>query len=136
MAYMNQDRKAKIKMALDKALKGTGVKYSLRCSNLSITCTIRSAPVDLIANCNEVCAAAPGANRYGAFQPAKDHIQVNQYWYKEHFSGKSLEIMDKIVKSMYSADYYDNSDIQTDYFDTAYYIHVQIGEWNKPFQVK
>ena len=49
MAYMNQERKAKIKANLDAALKGTGVKFSLRCDSLSITCTIKSAPIDFIA---------------------------------------------------------------------------------------
>ena len=28
------------------------------------------------------------------------------------------------------------SDIITDYFHTAYYIHLHIGAWNKPFQIK
>ena len=55
MAYMNQERKAKIKANLDAALKGTGVKFSLRCDSLSITCTIKSAPIDFIANSNETC---------------------------------------------------------------------------------
>ena len=36
---------------------------------------------------------------------------------------------------MYSADYYDNSDAQTDYFDTAYYAHINIGSYDKPFKV-
>lgn len=30
---------------------------------------------------------------------------------------------------------YDNSDSYTDYFDTRFYLHVEIGKWNKPFQV-
>jgi hypothetical protein len=137
MAYMNQEKKAVIKAALDKALKGSGVKFSLSVDNhSSIVCTIKSAPIDLIANMNDVCRVAPGANRYGPYQDSKDHVQVNPYWYKEHFSGKSLDIVDKIVKSMYSAGYYNNSDAMTDYFDCAYYIHVNIGKWNKPFEVK
>jgi len=47
-----------------------------------------------------------------------------------------LEIIDKIVKSMYTADYYDESDAMTDYFNTAYYVSVNIGKWDKPFEVK
>jgi hypothetical protein len=135
MAYMNQERKAKIKANLDKALKGTGVKYSLKCCNLSITCTIKSAPVDFIANSNETCAADFYQVARG-FQPEKSgYSQVNPYHFKNHFSGEALELMSKIVKSMYSADYYDNSDAQTDYFDTAYYVNVNIGRWDKPFVV-
>ncbi len=137
MAYMNQEKKAVIKANLDKALKGTGVKCTLSVSNhTSIVCTIKSAPIDLIANMNEVCRKAPGANRYGEYRDATDYVQVNPYWYKEHFSGKALDIVDKIVKAMYTANYYDNSDAQIDYFDTAYYVSVNIGKWNKPFEVK
>ena len=29
--------------------------------------------------------------------------------------------------------YYDRSDIQTDYFDVAYYISIHIGKWDKPY---
>jgi len=137
MAYMNQEKKAVIKAALDKALKGTGVKFSLSVSNhTSISCNIKSSPIDLIANMNEVCRCAPGADRYGKYQDSVGNAQVNPYWYKDHFSGKALQIIDKVVKAMYSANYYNNSDAMTDYFDCAYYIHVNIGKWDKPFQVK
>lgn len=29
---------------------------------------------------------------------------------------------------------YDDSDIQTDYFDVNFYLHLNIGKWNKPYQ--
>lgn len=137
MAYMNQQKKAVIKANLDKALKGTGVKFSLSVRNHStISCTIKSAPIDLIANSNETC----GKDFYQVsrgFKPNDSRYeQVNPYHYKDHFSGKALEIVDKVVKALYTADYYDRSDAMTDYFDTAYYVDVNIGKWNKPFEVK
>ena len=89
MAYMNQERKAKIKANLDAALKGTGVKFSLRCDSLSITCTIKSAPIDFIANSNETC----GKDFYQVskgFKPnTTGYEQVNPYWYQEHFDGEA-----------------------------------------------
>ena len=30
---------------------------------------------------------------------------------------------------------YDNSDVQTDYFDTGWYIDINIGSWDKPYTV-
>ena len=137
MAYMNQQKKAVIKANLEKALKGTGVKFSLSVRNHStISCTIKSAPIDLIANSNETC----GKDFYQVsrgFKPNDSRYeQVNPYHYKDHFSGKALEIVDKVVKALYTADYYDRSDAMTDYFDTAYYVDVNIGKWNKPFEVK
>ena len=135
MAYMNQEKKAVIKANLDKALKGTGVKFSLSVrSHMSIVCTIKSAPIDLIDNYNKTVSNRPGAFRNAS--EAKNCLDVNPYWYKEHFSGKALELVDKIVKAMYTANYYDNSDAMTDYFDTAYYVDVKIGKWNKPIEVK
>ena len=31
---------------------------------------------------------------------------------------------------------WDNSDIQTDYFDVNYYFDIEVGKWDKPFQVR
>ena len=135
MAYMNQARKAVIKANLDKALKGTGVKYSLKCSNLSITCTIKSAPVDFIANSNETCGTDFYQTSRGFQTNTSGYDQVNHYHYRDHYSGKAKELMTKIVTAIYSGDYYDRSDAQTDYFDTAYYAHINIGKWDKPFVV-
>ena len=28
---------------------------------------------------------------------------------------------------------YDNSDIQTDYFDIGWYVDINVGKWDKPF---
>jgi hypothetical protein len=62
-------------------------------------------------------------------------IQVNPYWYQEHFTGKSKEFLDEIIPALKSADWYDNSDAMTDYFDTCYYFDVNIGKWNKQYKV-
>jgi hypothetical protein len=135
MAYMNQECKAKIKANLDAALKGTGVKYSLRCDNLSITCTIKSAPVDFIANGNETCNADFYQVSRGFKPNNTGYEQVNRYYYQDHYSGKAKELMTKIISAIYSGDYYDRSDSSTDYFDTAYYAYINIGKWDKPFVV-
>jgi hypothetical protein len=136
MAYMNQEKKAKIAAALKVALKGTGVKYSLRVRNYAaICCTIKSAPIDFIANSNEVCGKDFYQVAHGFKPEVGGHSTVNPYHYKSHYSGKALQVIDKIIKCLYSADYYDNSDAMTDYFDTAYYVNIDIGCWNKPFVV-
>lgn len=141
MAYMNQEKKATIKANLDKALKGTGVKYSLSVNNHStIVCTVKSAPIDLVENFIQTDVKSFSGKKMAQDQidyiRQRQYLDVNPYWYKEHFSGKALELVDKIVKAMYTANYYDNSDAMVDYFDTAYYVDVNIGKWNKPFEVK
>jgi hypothetical protein len=36
---------------------------------------------------------------------------------------------------MYGKDYYDRSDAMTDYFDTAYYTNINLGKWDKPYEL-
>jgi hypothetical protein len=127
MAYMNQAKKAVIKANLDKVLKPLGVKFSLRVSNhMAITCTIKSAPWDMLADRT--------ASVLSPFQV--DHAQVNPYWFEDHYTGKTKDVIGQVVDALKSADYYDRSDAMVDYFDTAYYYHLSIGDYNKPFQVQ
>lgn len=115
MAWMNQEKKAKIAAELKKVVPKSW-KYSLAVRNHStLTMTIRSAPIDL----------ADG----------KDYVQVNEYWLDRQFSGDLLVQFVKIRNALNTGNY-DHSDIQSDYFCVGHYINIQIGDWNKPFEVK
>jgi hypothetical protein len=59
-------------------------------------------------------------------------LDVNVYWYKEHFSGKALKFLQEVIPLM-NAGNHDRSDIQTDYFDVGWYVDINIGKWNKPY---
>jgi hypothetical protein len=114
MAYMNQEKKAVIKAAMDKVLKARGFKYSLRVSHhSSIACTIQSGPMDF----------------------GTDYEQVNLYWIDDHYSGPVAAILKECREALQAAGYYDHSDAQTDYFNTAYYMHLNIGAWDKPYKI-
>ena len=130
MAYMNQEKKAIIKAALDKALKPRGIKYSLRIDNhMSINCTIKAAPIDFIGNFK-----ATTGDRFKLQDGARlDHLQVNLYWIQDHFTGEAAQILNEARQALQAAGYYDNSQAQIDYFDTAYYMHLNIGQYDKPF---
>ena len=64
--------------------------------------------------------------------PAKDNLQVNEYWYHEHFDGKAKSFLKEVISAMNDGNH-DNSDIQTDYFDVGWYTHINVGRWNKPY---
>jgi hypothetical protein len=125
---MNQEKKAIIKAALDKVLKARGFKYSLRVDHYSsITCTIQSGPVDFIGNYRSKNCPS-GYDRDG-------YLQVNPYWIPDHFTGEAAEILSAAVDGLKAAGYYDKSDAMIDYFDTAYYFHLNVGQWNKPYTI-
>ena len=137
MAYMNQERKAKIAQALKPVLAKYGVKGSLSVRNhMAIVLTLKSGSIDFIANSNRVC----GNDHYQVargFQPNKTgYDQVNPYHFKSHYDGVAKDFLAEALDALKSADYYDRSDAMTDYFDTAYYFDINIGTWNKPYQVE
>ena len=132
MAYMNQDKKKIIKAALDKVLKPRGVKYSLRVDNyMAINCTITAAPIDFIAAYKTKTGDGWNLlhNREGRYLP------VNLYWINEHFTGEAAQVLSEAAEALKAANYYDNSNAQVDYFETAYYMHLDIGRYDKPFKL-
>jgi len=62
---------------------------------------------------------------------------VNPYHYDRTFTGESKEFMEELFTAIKTAGaWYDKSDIMVDYFDTAFYIDVQLGSWAKgPYTV-
>ena len=71
----------------------------------------------------------------------KRYAQVNQYWIDQHYADpEDKQALLKINEIMHHAPgraggkvYYDRSDAMTDYFDTAFYTHLSIGQWDKEY---
>jgi len=136
MAYMSQEKKAKISALLKPILAKYKVKGSLSVRNHSSIClTLKSGEIDFIGNSNKVC----GSNFYQVqrgFKPnTSGYDQVNPYWFQDHYDGKAKAFLTEAFKALKGAGWYDNSDAMTDYFDTAYYVDVSIGKWNKPYEL-
>lgn len=135
MAYMDQQRKAKIAEAVKPILKQYGLKGTLSVRNYtSIVLTIKSGAIDFIGNFNEVCSKNSRYTQAG-WTPQKDTLDVNPYWYHEHFTGQAKECLAKLVAALKVANWYDRSDAMTDHFDTAYFFDIRVGKWNKPYKL-
>lgn len=134
MAWMNQERKAQRAPEIKRILKKYGIKGSLAVRNHStLVLNIKSGSIDFINNHFETCSKSP--EYIGRYVRKEDYISVNPYWYKEHFTGIAKNFLEEIIPAMYGVDYYDKSDIQADYFDCSHYIDVNIGAWNKPYEL-
>ena len=133
MAYFNQEKKAKIAPAIKALLKKYNLKGSLGVHHHStVVLNIKSGSIDFISNFNGI-GAEERAEGY-RFTPAKDYIDVNPYWYHEHFNGVAKDFLTEAF-AILNTDNYDNSDAQTDYFDRGHYVDLNIGKWNKPYQL-
>ena len=74
----------------------------------------------------------------------KDYMQLNQYQFKDKSNIEFINngykitpqlfyIMEKVCTIAYSYNF-DDSDIQTDYFNTNFYLHIYVGQWDKPYK--
>ena len=77
------------------------------------------------------------------FTHGDGYAQINQY--HTHMYGKHQSLFDEIYKIIKTAPingegyhkgtgWFDKSDSMTDYFHTAYYISMNVGSWDKPYQ--
>ena len=126
MAYMDQEKKRAIKAELDKFMPKSW-KYSLGVHNhSSIIFTLRSAPINVLEHlCDNM-------KKY----VRDSHVTLNQYHIERQFTeGKVLDTFEKIKVAL-NLNNHDKSDIYTDYHDVGHYVDMQIGSWNKPFEVK
>lgn len=122
MAYVNQEMKAVIAKNIKPILAKYGVKASLAVGNHStIVLNVKSGKIDFFEDYGD----REDARKFG--------IDVNPYWFHEHFAGESKEFLTEAFAALKSAGWYDESDSMTDYFNTAYYLRINIGKWNKPY---
>lgn len=126
MAYINQELKAKLAPSIKSVLAKHGLKGSISVRNhMVLVVTVKSGQVDFIGDYNKT-------NRE---HRVVDNMEVNQYWVDSNHTPKVAKVIREIYHAMKGTEWYDNSDVQTDYFDTAYYMDLCIGRWNQPYQL-
>lgn len=64
------------------------------------------------------------------------YLVINPYSIKDKWNGKTLEVFEKTLDIAKSQGWYDKTDSRIDYFDTAYYIDINFGKYDRPHQVK
>ena len=116
MAYMNQEKKARIAPKVKAILKKYGLKGSLAVDHYStLVLNIRSGKIDF------------QKDSVGEF-----HYQINHYWAHEHFGGKAKKFFAEVIPALNDGNH-DNSDSMSDYFDVGWYIDINVGRWDKPY---
>ena len=129
MAYITADDVKAIRSELKVAFPKW--KFSVRKDNsLAVAVTILRGTVDF---------SEGFVNSYNG----KKHCQVNHYWIDSNWTNlEARAALNKINEIMHNAPgranadrkFYNNSDIMTDYFDTAFYTHLQVGAWDKDYE--
>jgi hypothetical protein len=124
VAYISQEEKKTIVDAVKPIFKKYGIKGTFGVRNYSnLVVNIKSGKIDFYSE----FASKKEAEQFG--------INVNPYHFEKHFTGKSKDFLIELFRTIKIAGkWYDNSDVMTDYFDTKFYIDVNIGKWDKGYQ--
>ena len=139
MAFINKAEVKAKNEALKVLNKEYGVKARFSGSNSSqLTLKIMGGKLDFIGNAIEVKEKSNHPKNEAMLDVLRNchkngyYGSVNHYYLNSLFSGLCLEYMQKAYAIMLDG-HKDDSDIMTDYFNCSWYNHIQIGEWNKPF---
>ena len=112
MAYVSQEKKAQLAPAIKAVLNRYGVKASISVRHhSSLVVTVKSGNID-----------------FGG-----DYIQVNEYWINEHYTGVARDFLTELLAAMKGPDYFNDDDIQSDYFHRSHYTDIQVGRWDQPY---
>ena len=112
MAYITQDDKKELAPAIKAVLKKYDVKGTIGIRHHStLVVRLKSGSVDF----------------------GKDYAQVNEYHIAGNYSGTACAFLTELVAAMKGDKWFDKSDMMTDYFHTAYYISINVGDWDKPY---
>jgi hypothetical protein len=94
-------------------------KFSVTKSSNQITIALMAAPVNVFVD------------------EGPAYHQVNHYYLKNDGRLNEAGILTmEIALGCLKRFHWDESDIQSDYFNCSFYIHMSVGQWDKPFVVK
>ena len=116
MAYVSQQDKAKLAPEIKKVLSKYGMKGSISIRHhMSLVVTIQSGAIEF-------------EHSHG-----DGDTQVNVYHIDSHYTGKAKAFLTELLAAMKGPEWFDKSDIMTDYFHVSHYCDINIGKWNKPY---
>lgn len=117
MAYVSQADKKALTPAIKAVLNKYGMKGSISVRHHStLVVTLRSGSID-----------------FSDYMRGEAYTDVNPYWIDQHYSGIARDFLNELLDAMKGPDFFDHSDIQTDYFHRSHYTDINIGRWNKPY---
>jgi hypothetical protein len=120
---MNKEKKAAITANLKRVLPKSW-KYSLTTTSISITLTIKEAPLDLIA------LSLPCPLYAGRVQSWSN--QINPHCLDDRYEGEALSLMRAALNALNTGNW-NKIDSMTDCFDVGHYVHFYLGTNDTPF---
>ncbi len=122
MAYVSQKMKKELAPAIKEVLKKYKMKASIAVRNHStLAVNIKSGAIDFSDNYTH-------GDRY---------IQVNEYWIDDHYANNTVakNFLNELLAAMKGPKYFNDDDLQSDYFSRSHYTDINVGKWNTPYEL-
>lgn len=122
MAYITTEEVKAIRNKLKEEFPN--FKFSVRRENhIAVAVTILRSPLDLTEH----------------FVEGRNYGSINEYYLEGKKHADELKRIVEIIKTAPATvangrEWYDKSDAQIDYFDTAFYININAGTWEKDYE--
>ena len=129
MAFISQQDKKTLAPAIKAVFKKYGFKGTISIKNhMTLCANVSAGRLDLLG-----AAAAVSSLRSSGYYQANAYRPTNEK-YKD-INKDIFNFYEDLKKAMRGALWFDKSDIMTDYFHTAYFMDINIGQWNKPYKL-
>jgi hypothetical protein len=133
MAYISQEEKKNLMPEISRVLKKYGMKGSIAIRHGStLVVTLPTGKLDLIGNWFDM-VKQNHPERIPDKYEMPTCMELSHHWLDSKFSGECLEFLTELFDAMKGPEWFDDSDLMTDYFHVAHYVDVKVGRWNKPY---
>jgi len=134
MAYVSKELKAELAPNIKAVLKKYNMKGTISVRHHSVlVVTVRSGVLDIIGNGNEMIKLSNkrrGEDRW----MVTDYDSVNHHTIDRCYTNEVKDFLLELKDAMMDGNH-NNSDIMTDYFDVGWYIDINIGTYEKPYNL-
>ena len=135
---MTQELKAQLSTGIKAVFAKYGLKGTIAVSNHStLVVNIKSGLLDFCFDyfnkINERSLVTQGLDKINPLSDIPSYVAPNEYWLSDQFTGDCLACMEELKAAMMQGNH-DNSDVMTDFFDVGWYIDINIGQYDKPYE--
>ena len=140
MAFVSQEKKKELAPAIKVVLKKYGVKGTIAVRHhSSLVVNIKSGVLDFLGAAQKHVDLENEKRGFNYCGDVGNYLQVNEHyaaeWARQVGEDKIADFYDELVAAMKGKGWYNNSDSMTDYFDIAHYIDINVGQWDKGYEL-
>ena len=137
LAYISQTEKKELAPAIKKVLKAYGMKGTLSINHYStLAVNLKGGSLDLLGAAqkkNDIYSERHGRkiSDIGSYYQANAYSVETEY---DQIDSKIGQFYRDLIKAMKGTKWFDKSDLMTDYHHIAYYLNINVGKWDRPYE--